>query len=968
VAIAAVSEVDHSNLISKTYIYSPHQITDFLNKTLASISTGITSDVQKANSAIKTLVDGINSIPFVPDVTAPQFTVPSADQLAKVQIPTDFENSLKTLNSTLPTLDDIRNKLDQVLGIPFNLLKKEINDTFINAQRSFVATPLPVPDGSNVTFCHQMDLTVIDDLSKDIAGLARTGLFILVGVILVLIIAYTAIQWYSQRSLLMTLHRARAQWFPNDTAYQPEKTAQRWEPTDEDLLIMHAYLEHPLWSRFIYALSGRFNWSRETTNALGWFGTYVFHRAAMVCLMIGLFGLLSVELQFLAARPLQAHYSAQVANAVNDFSNTIASNINATMAADSKRYAGDLNVRIDAAQSTINDDLFGWVNGTTTQLNATLAAFYEDVQDAVNKVFGNTPLGTPAQEFLRCILGNKITSIEHALTFLHDNLVIDIRRVPDDVLMLSQGSVNEVVKPISAAAVGSGNDSDNGGVVGKLVNAYIKALEKERTKFLIFLLLWLGVFLVACGVVIWHLWGQRVWWMAMRKRWERKARNFNGTQFYLFERRLILTQPFIGHHPSGRPASPGSMGGKATPDSLVSFTPLREKRTIWPLGRSQQEKPPQPRASNPAIPRSWDELLDERERQRGAANGGKFTTLMNIGRRATRIGKSLGPSLPTVNYRNGPPPPPPAENDDSASLWIKRMTFWKKSDVLEVPFGVTVPHSRNGSVVDGHDYGVAPPRKHHNKPRLTIDTQRASNALGLSAPVPVDHRHADSPKASAASTAPQPAPPMPVANPKKPVISPPRPLQPRKPTLPTKPNQHIPLKLDHRSLRSGDTLIPSPSASTGSAQLSKQSVPPKAPPLPSMSTTIMPIPLHHNFASSSAPAPSSVPASNLSPFRTPDAPRQERKHQRTPSAVRLLTPSRPEKQPQPARHSPITVDPFADNLPVSPYTPGANPFSTPFDDSNVVHTSKPQTARRSPPPPGLNPLYGSIPDTSGKAL
>jgi hypothetical protein len=488
------------------------------------------------------LVDGFNSIPLVPDVTAPQFTVPSADQLARIQIPTDFENSLRALNSTIPTLDDIRNKLDQVLSIPFNLLKKEINDTFLNAQQSFVATPLPVPNASNVTFCHQMDLSVIDDLSNDIAGLARVGLLILVGVILVLIIAYAAIQWYSQRSLLMSLHRARDRWFTDSIVYQSEKATQRWEPTDENLLIIHAYIEHPLWSRFIYALSGRFNWSRETTNSLGWFGAYVFHQAAMVCLMVGVLGILAVELQLLAARPLQAHYSAQVATAINDFSNTIASNINATMLEQSKRYADDLNVRINAAQSTINDDLFGWVNGTTTQLNATLVTFYEDVQDVVNKVFGNTPLSAPAQEFLRCILGSKIASIENALTFLHDNLIIDIPSVRDDALMLSQGSVDEVVKPISTAAVGSGGDDGKEGAISKLVNAYIKALEKERIKFVIFLLLWLGVVVIACAVVGWNLWGQQVWWVERRKRWERNARNFNGTQFLFVRARFVLMQ------------------------------------------------------------------------------------------------------------------------------------------------------------------------------------------------------------------------------------------------------------------------------------------------------------------------------------------------------------------------------------------------------------------------------------------
>ena len=403
--------------------------------------------------------------------------------------------------------------------------------------------------------------------------------------------------------------------------------------------------------------------------------------------------------------------------------------------------------------------------------------------------------------------------------------------------------------------------------------------------------------------------------------------------------------------------------------------------------RGHQEISRQRHTSNPSVSRSWDDMLDERERQRDVASGGRFLTLMTIGKRATRIGKSSDSTLPIVNYGNVPPPPPPADNDDSASIWIKRLTFWKKPEVPDIPIGVTVPHSRNGSVVDGHDFGVAPPRKHRSKPSLTIDTQRAHNAPGLSAPMPVveDVSPASLKGAgiSATSTSAQTAksghvwdmvmpiaPPMPVANPKKLVISPPRPLQPRKPTLPTKPNQHMPLKVDHRSLRSGDTLIPLSSASVSSVQSnSNQPALAKVPALPSMSTTIMPIPLHHNFANSPVLAPSQLPpSSNLSPLRAQDTPRHERKHQRTPSAARLLTPSQPEKRPQPARHSSIAADPFTDNASVSPHTPSANPFSTPFDDPDAFNTSKSQTARRSPSPPGLNPVYSSIPGTPGKAL
>ena len=874
------------------------------------------------------------------------------------------------------------------------MLKKEINDTFIEAQQSFVATPLPVPDGSNITFCDQIDLSVIDDLSKDIAGLARIGLFILIGVILVLIIAYAAIQWYTQRSLLNGLRRARDQWFPDYDVGQSDKSIQRWEPTEENLLIMHAYVEHPLWSRFIYALSGRFNWSRETTNALGWFGAYVFHQAAMVCLMVGVLGLLAVQLQLLVARPLQAQYSAQVTTAINDLSNTIASSVNATMASHSKQYADDLNALIDATQSTINVDLFGWVNGTTTQLNATLVAFYEDVQDVVDKVFGNTPLSAPAQDFLRCILGNKITTIEKALTFLHDNLIIDIPRVRTDVLMLSQGSVDEVVRPISAAAVGSGGNNGDEGVINKLVNAYIRVLEKERIKFVIFLLIWLAVCAVAGAVVAWHLWGQQIWWTARRKRWEKKSGNFDGTQFSVIRISLRSDAGFglaggvTPWQPNSERESPTPLvtkNEKATPEGLISFTPFGDKRPVLSLNRGPQEHLRQRRTSNPNVPRSWDDMLDAREKQQDGAGAGKLaTTLMNIGKRATRIGKSPDTSLPTVNYGNVPPPPP-TDSDDNSSIWIKRLTFWKKPEAPDVPLGVTVPHSRTGSLVDGYDFGVAPPRRHRKKPSLTINTQRASNAPGL--PVPMSaivDVSPNSPKAtgslSATTTGPgpqtaksghvwdmvvPPAPPLPVADPRKLVISPPRPLQPRKVTLPTRPNQHLPLKLDHRSLRSGDTLIPSSSTSVGSVHASNRSVPPKAPVLPSMSTTTMPIPLRYNFPNSSVPPP--PPSSNLSPLRTPDTPRHERKHERTPSSARLLTPSQSEKQPQPARHSSIAVDPFADNMSVS-HTPSANPFSTPFDDSNALKTSRPRTARRSPSPPGLDPPYGLTPGTPGKAF
>ncbi|KAG8869867.1 plasma membrane fusion protein prm1 [Serendipita sp. 405] len=173
---------------------------------------------------------------------------------------------------------------------------------------------------------------------------------------------------------------------------------------------------------------------------------------------------------------------------------------------DSVLYARALNQQIDTVEETINTDLFGWVNSTIVPLNTTLANFYSEVQGAVETVFGGTPLEAPAQEFIRCILGNKIIGIEKALTFLQEHLHVDLPNVDEGALVLSQSSVNEVATPISAAAVGSSDNGEDGGLVGKIIARYIDALEKERITFFIFLLLWSAVVVVALLIIAWHLW------------------------------------------------------------------------------------------------------------------------------------------------------------------------------------------------------------------------------------------------------------------------------------------------------------------------------------------------------------------------------------------------------------------------------------------------------------------------------
>lgn len=403
-------------------------------------------------------------------------------------------------------------------------MKKDINDTF--AGLSFDASVLPVPEQNTVTFCDQMDTSLVDNLGHDLIKIAKIGTVLLIALALLLVAANCALEWYKWRCLKDHLRYTREAWSSDPTIYHAGGKAggtPTVQLSDHNLLMLQGNMMHPLLTKIANRMSALLRLSPSKHIHLSWFFHYVFHPPALACFLIGFFGLLSVEVQLLAISPLEHKYQQQAVASVSDFSNLIATSINASMYNQSAAYASDVNGRVDHIQSQVNDGLFGWVNGTTSTLNDTINTFYTDLQNAVQTVFNGTILESPIEEFIRCFIGSKVDAIENALTFLHNNLNIDIPRVNDSVLVLSPASVNEATQPIATAAIGGGQ-GDNQGVVGKLVNAYVESLKKERVMFSVFMGLWGFVVFMALAVVFWHSYG-RDWAESYKKRkWQKKQR------------------------------------------------------------------------------------------------------------------------------------------------------------------------------------------------------------------------------------------------------------------------------------------------------------------------------------------------------------------------------------------------------------------------------------------------------------
>ncbi|KAF9264119.1 hypothetical protein L218DRAFT_998862 [Marasmius fiardii PR-910] len=512
---------------------------DLIQTLSGGIASAIQGGINDANKVINGAIDAINKVNPFKDISAPSIPVPNLDALTNFTFPPTIENSLSKLNSTLPTFDDIKEKLEQVIGIPIEALKKDINDTF--AGMSFDRSLLPVPQQNTVSFCNNLDTSIIDDLGRDLIKVARIGIIALIILALILIGLNCLLEWYKWRCQISHLEYTRQAWATDRTINISAKVAAGTPQTiltNHNLLIIQSSGLNPIITRVVDLISDRLRLSSQNKNRLSWYLHYIFHTPAVASFYIGFFGTLSVQAQFLALGPLRAKFAEKVSEAIGDFSNTIFTAINGTMYDESAAYANGVNGIVDAMQNTINKGLFGWVNGTTTAINSTINEVYDDIQKVVNTVFGGTLLKQPADEFLQCILGSKVDTIENVLTFMHDNLRVDIPRMNQSALVLSRAHVDEAVQPIAEAAIGTGESGD-GGVVGRLVDDYASGLRQEQTSYFIFLGIWGVVCLLGLGFLLWDVLGpprserKR---MQTHREWREKTGEITGNLQYPLSR------------------------------------------------------------------------------------------------------------------------------------------------------------------------------------------------------------------------------------------------------------------------------------------------------------------------------------------------------------------------------------------------------------------------------------------------
>src|ERR1700743_1104579 len=117
---------------------------------------------------------------------------------------------------------------------------------------SFDVSGMPVPAQNTLSFCDDLDTSIVDDLGHDLVKIARIGTGIILILIVLLFLWNCFVEWWKWRSLQSHLENTRLAWMSDPTVHhhaQQQGLPPSVEMTDHNLLTLGSALQHPLLTR-----------------------------------------------------------------------------------------------------------------------------------------------------------------------------------------------------------------------------------------------------------------------------------------------------------------------------------------------------------------------------------------------------------------------------------------------------------------------------------------------------------------------------------------------------------------------------------------------------------------------------------------------------------------------------------------------------------------------------------------------
>lgn len=429
-AVTAIEEivVFVINMLTSTYLClitfavsgSLHVVIDILEAAQDQLNTlthnigddmaSIVSGFEKAYNDVKNTINSA-TLGLGSGIKLPTLNVDDdITKLRNLQLPANLDADLQKLNNSIPTFAQVQNFTDNILRLPFEEVKRLVNNSL--GTYNFDRSVFPVPQKEQMTFCSDDD--GIQAFFNDLYGIVATAkkifiaLLIVAAVLVCIPMAYREIRRWNtmkERSQLV----ASSAHDPMDVVY---------------------IVSRPYTSTAGIKLSGRPK-SERRQMLIRWVVAYATTDAALFVLSLAIAGLFTCLCQYILLKSLEKEVPSLTAQ-VGSFADKVVNQLNNASAS----WANGANSVLVHTNSTINHDMLGWVNTSTLALNNTLNQFVDLTMQAINVTFGGTPLYTPVLEVLNCLVLLKVAGIEKGLTWVHDNAHISLPLMRNDTFSL----------------------------------------------------------------------------------------------------------------------------------------------------------------------------------------------------------------------------------------------------------------------------------------------------------------------------------------------------------------------------------------------------------------------------------------------------------------------------------------------------------------------------------------------------
>ena len=200
-----------------------------------------------------------------------------------------------------------------------------------------------------------MDLDFIDEIGALLFKFVKIGLILLAATIALIIIIGGLWENHRYKAYLRGIDQAREAWL-----LDRGDAATGGDLSKEDLRAFLEASQHPTFSLLLAKISRNWSQGRKTTSR--WFGSYILHPSAIAFLVIGIVGLIVIEIELgLLEGPVRNQISQQSSKGLGGFSAKVLGAVNENMNATSIKYASESNQVVMGLQKTINDDLVGFL-------------------------------------------------------------------------------------------------------------------------------------------------------------------------------------------------------------------------------------------------------------------------------------------------------------------------------------------------------------------------------------------------------------------------------------------------------------------------------------------------------------------------------------------------------------------------------------------------------------------------------